>query len=387
MLRIGIIGYGYRMNDLVKEMMATGELKITAIMDRDIELVKTRFINALGWKDITYYSDAKKMMDSEKLDGVCIGTWCNSHTEYAMLVSQYNLPIYLEKPVCTTEEDLARLKSITHINDQIVVSFPLRPSRMITYAKELIDSGKIGEIAHIEAINNVPYATGYFHKWYREERITGGQFLQKATHDLDYINYLLGGMRPVRVCAMKSKQVFKGDKPAGFKCKDCPDIKTCPESPQTPENIIKAASGGIIGEYCCYSEDNTIEDSGSLIVEYDSGLHVTYTQDFVARYGAGRRGAYIIGSKGSIEFDFYSNQIKLYHHYENITEMHSFGSIGGGHFGGDSQLIRNFIGVIKGEESSKTTLKDGILSAEMCLAAKKSSIEHVFVELDTSYMD
>lgn len=384
MLNIGVIGYSNRINDLVKLMVATGEVKVTAVMDIDVETAKERFLNALGWEGITYYDDAKKMMDNEKFDGVCIGTWCNSHTEYAMLVSQYDVPMFLEKPVCTTEEDLARLKTIMHISDRVVVSFPLRPSRMVSYARELIESGKIGEVAHVEAINNVPYARGYYHKWYRDESITGGLFLQKATHDLDYINSLLGGARPVRVCAMKSKQVFKGDKPAGFMCENCPDTKTCPES---PENVRKIGDGYVIGKYCCYSKDNTIEDSGSIIVEYDNGMHVSYTQDFITRHGAAKRGAYIVGYKGTIEFDFYGKQVKLYRHDENVTETHTFGPTSGGHFGGDNYLVRNFIGVMKGEETSKMTLKDGILSAEMCLAAKKSSIEHVFVDIDASYMD
>ncbi|MEK0313207.1 Gfo/Idh/MocA family oxidoreductase [Cohnella sp. 56] len=76
-----------------------------------------------------------------------------------------------------------------------------------------------GEIEHVQAVDNVPYGSVYFHNWYRDERETGGVFLQKATHDFDCINHLIG-LKPVSVCAVKSKQIFKGDKPEGLYCKD-----------------------------------------------------------------------------------------------------------------------------------------------------------------------
>ena len=91
------------------------------------------------------------------------------------------------------------------MNTKTVVSFPLRTSAILLKVKELIDSGKIGTVEHVQAYNNVPYGRGYYHKWYRLESETGGQWLQKATHDLDYINLLLGGLRPIRLCAVKTK--------------------------------------------------------------------------------------------------------------------------------------------------------------------------------------
>ena len=54
---------------------------------------------------------------------------------------------------------------------------------------------------HVQAWNNVPYGWCYYQSWYRDENETQGLFLQKATHDFDYINYLVE-KRPVMVCAM-----------------------------------------------------------------------------------------------------------------------------------------------------------------------------------------
>ena len=190
MLNIGVIGYGGRINHVVKKMIDTGKVHLTAVMDINNEESKRLYLSEDKYSDIHYYNDADEMLKNERLDGVCIGTRCSTHATYAVLASKYNIPIFLEKPVEICEEDIEKLRSITGMNDKVVVSFPLRMSRIVTYVKELLDADKIGKIVHVQGYNNVPYGRGYYHKWYRDESITGGLFLQKATHDLDYINYL-----------------------------------------------------------------------------------------------------------------------------------------------------------------------------------------------------
>lgn len=378
MLNIGVIGCGERIMGIVRKTLDVGGVTLTCVCDIDVERVKKIRLNEERFSQVRYYTDAEEMLKNEKLDGVLIGTRCSSHTKYAMLVAKYNIPLFLEKPVCTTYEDLENLKKLSEMEEKTVVSFPLRNSALVLFVKDLIDSGKIGKVEHVQAVNNVTYARGYYHKWYRDEKETGGLFLQKATHDLDYINFLLGGLSPVRVCAMKSKQIFKGDKPAGLKCADCKEADTCPES---PANVYKAGDTRPKGEYCCFAVDTGNEDSGSVIVEYDSGMHVVYSQNFIARNGASKRGARLIGYKGTLEFDWYTNEVKVYRHDTNVVESYKLGDTNGAHFGGDVALAENFVNVMKNKDKSHTPLSQGILSAQLCLAARRSSEEHIFVEL------
>ncbi len=377
MLNIAVIGYGERINAIANILRHTGEVKLATVADIAFESVPKRFPKT-NFENVHFYASAEEMLESEALDGVLIGTRCSLHTHYACLVAKYNLPLFLEKPVATTEEDLHRLEALTHINDKTVVSFPLRLSRMCSFVKEIVDSGKLGDIAHVQAYNNVPYGRGYYHLWYRNENETGGLFLQKATHDLDYINYLLNGIQPVRIAAMESKQVYKGDKPAGLKCADCSERETCIES---DINIKKLGEGSRIGEFCCFATDTGNHDSGSVLVEYENGLHVVYSQNFITRKGAGKRGARLIGHKGTLEFDWNSSAVTVYHHFDAIKEVHHL-TDNGSHFGGDDLLCKNFLGVMKGNETSNSPLSEGILSAKLCLAAKKSASEHIFIDIE-----
>ncbi len=378
MLNLGVIGYGNRATDVVEKLIKTGEVRVAAVTDIRNGEIKA-LLDSKGFSDVHFYTDADKMLADEKLDGVLIGTRCSLHTHFALTVAKYGIPIFLEKPVSTTYEDLARLETIVpEMNEKTVVSFPLRLSAMCRKVKEIVESGKLGTIQHVQAYNNVPYGRGYYHKWYRDGGETGGQFLQKATHDLDYINDLLGDNRPVRVCAMKSHQIFKGDLPPTQKCSTCDKADACPES---PKNLRKTNGGGARGDLCCFSEAVTIEDSGSCIVEYESGMHVVYSQDFIVRNGAGKRGARLIGYYGTLEFDWVSGTITVYRHLEQIKEEYSFGQ-SGGHFGGDSMLADNFVAVMKGIDKSRAPLSEGILSAKLCLAARRSAVEHVFVDIN-----
>jgi len=379
MLKLGVIGFGIRIRSVVKEVVDTKKAELVAIADVNPDNARKNVFEKFGEVDgIRYYEDAEEMLKNETLDGVMIGTRCDSHTEYALLCAKYDIPMFLEKPLCTNYDDLEKLEKISHMNDKTVVSFPLRMSFLLKKVKEIVDSGKIGKIEHIQAYNNVPYGRGYYHKWYRDDSITGGLWLQKATHDFDYINYLIGENKPVRICAVKSKQIFKGNEPAGKKCADCEKAETCTES---PENVMKFGDGYSIGEYCCFAEDTGNEDSGSAIIEYESGMHVVYSQNFVVRGEAGKRGARLIGYEGTLEFDWTKNTITVYKHLEPVREDYSFKKNAGNHFGGDSELVKNFIKVMSKTDISHSTLKEGILSAKMCLGAKKSSEEHIFIEL------
>jgi predicted dehydrogenase len=379
-MRIGVIGYGLRIQNIVEYLLASNEeVKLTAITDINWSKVSAQLAaKGRDIADIAMYTDADEMLDKEQLDGVLIGTRCSLHTVMAKKVLSRNLPLYLEKPVATTMVDLLSLKEAAERSaSEVIVSFPLRNTALVRTAKEIVDSGKLGTIEHVQAINNVPYGGVYFHDWYRDEKETGGLFLQKSTHDFDYINHLLG-FKPVAICAMKSKQIFKGNKPAGLHCKDCEEYKSCPESPYVLKHFKSEPDMYIQGEMCSFATDTGNEDSGSAIIQYETGMHVSYSQNFFARKGAEARGARLLGYKGTLEFDFYTEAIKVNMHNTPRVETYQLDSSQMSHGGGDAILVHNFIQVMKGEEKSGTPLNDGLLSALMCLKATHSSETHTF---------
>lgn len=373
-MKIGIIGFGRRIQSMIQEMMRLdSRISIAAIVDLRSDRIKEE-LAALGHPIPQFYSTPDEMLKNERLDGVAIGTRCSLHAALASQVIPFGIPLFLEKPIATTEQDLFMLKKVYDQHQtEVVVSFPLRLSPVVQLAKEIVDSGKIGTIEHVQAVNNVPYGSVYFQNWYRDENETQGLFLQKATHDFDYINYLIN-LQPTAVCAMKSKQIFKGDKPAGLTCEQCTEKRVCPESAflkrlnnETPE-----------GEYCAFAEDTGNEDSGTAIVRYENGMHVSYSQNFFARRAAEARGARLLGFKGTVEFDFYTSKLSVYMHHTPRVETYEINTSNMVHSGGDTELAKNFIDVMEGKARSKSPLDAGLLSALMCIRATQSSETDTF---------
>jgi len=374
MYNIGIIGCGKRVgNDLLPILLQNnGDFRIKAVCDPNVKGMKEKFKGM----DVVIYTDADEMLANEKLDGVMIGTRCSLHTDFMVKVARYKIPTFLEKPVSISDEQLDKLIALTGIDDRVVVSFPLRYTNIVNTVRDIIRSGKIGKVAQVQAYNNVPYGRGYYHGWYRDEKETGGLWLQKATHDFDYINSIVG-INPVQICAMESKQVFHGCVPEGTTCDSCQHRFDCPESAMNVETYgdrYKVQNG------CCFAKDTGNHDSATAIVMYGNGMHAVYTQNFIARKGAGKRGARFIGYYGTVEFDFNTGEITVYYHNTDHVEKHIIPKTPG-HSGGDKLLLKNFADVVRGTDKSKAPLSDGILSARMCLVAKRSSKKRRFLNI------
>jgi predicted dehydrogenase len=391
MLKLGVIGLGGRIQGLLEGSEQFGLTRLAAVTDPCLveqgqvtprgEEIRRQFGGKGG--EIRFYSDPQEMLNIEELDGVMVGTRGYLHTPMAVQVLARNLPLYLEKPVATNLPDLMALKRAGDSSrSPVVVSFPLRVTPLARLAKEIIDSGQIGTVEHVQANNNVPYGGVYYHYWYRDERMDGGLWLAKTTHDFDYINHLLG-IRPRWIFATESKQVFKGDYPAGLACQDCADQYDCPESPfnQYLSGEIDAIDHPAWTPYLCsFATDTGNQDSGSALIGYETGMHVSYSQNFYARKGAAKRGAVLMGYKGTIEFDWYTSELKVYMHHTPRVETHKVNPTGG-HLGGDQELVLNFIQVMQGKARSIAPLEAGILSALMCFQAKESVIENAPKEI------
>lgn len=376
MYKLAVIGFGERINTIVTQLENTGKCVVAYVADpRFEEVKKEQEAKGRDISKIKFYATAEEMFENEKPDGVCIGTRCSLHAKYADMVIRKGYPLFLEKPVCTTREDLALLEKLLvdcpEECKRVTVSFPLRFTYHFLKAKELIAEGKIGEPAHVQGWCNVPYGVWYYHKWYRDDKETGGLFLQKATHDVDYITELIG-RKPISVCAMTSKQVFKGDRPAGLLCRNCPEKDTCIDFSDNLGTDYRKNDG------CCFAVDTGNEDSGSAVIMYDNGVHVSYSQNFISRRSAGKRGVRVVGRLGTVEFDWEENYIRYHDHYGErhdipVTEK------AGGHFGGDGMLIADYLLALEGKETS-CKLCDGVRSAKLCLCLKESSLEKKFVE-------
>ena len=385
-MRLGVVGFGNRVSSMVNYPFREVEpdLRVVGIVDPDEQGARARLAEQ-DRDGVTFYPTLEAMVRGARLDAVAIGTRCNLHTPYAIEATKYDLPIFLEKPVSNSmEQAIALEKAFEGAKCEVVVSFPLRVSPLCVLARDRVAAGVVGTPEHVLAVNYVPYGTGYYDGFYRHFPVTQGLFVQKTTHDFDYLMFLMGS--PItRVAAMGSYgRIFGGNKRAGLVCSECDEAGSCLES---PGNRVHNLSGGTTHDHpCLFSQDigtpdtGMNEDSSSALIEFASGAKGVYTQVFYSRRDAAARGAVVSGYMGTLDFDWYRNDMKIVHHHAPFTETIKPAE-GMSHFGGDLELAYDFVAVVKGKAKSKTPIWAGIQSIYSCLAAKESAETGRFVEV------
>lgn len=381
MIQLGVIGYGSRIAHFVTHSLGAlpDEFRIVGVVDPDEAGARKRMRDA-DRADAVFYPSVQEMARQARLDGWLIGTRCNTHADLAVEVSRYDLPLFLEKPVAVDMAQAQRLEeAFERSRCEVVVSFPLRVSPLCERARELIAQGAVGQPQHVHAVNYVPYGRVYWEDvGYRNYQVTRGLFLQKATHDFDYISHLMGSPI-VRVAAMASYgRVFGGDKPVGLMCSGCDEQDTCMESPRNRSRYSPSSAALTRDHLCLFSTDcgtpetGTNEDCSSALLEFANGSHGVYSQVFFARHEAAARGATVSGYKGTVAFDWYEGVLRHVRHFSPFADTSRAGEKAA-HFGGDVMLARNFLDVVRRGERSRTPIQAGLQSVYACLAAKASA--------------
>lgn len=357
-MKLGIIGLGRRMGAFLECLRkAAPELVVSGIVDQNPENARSG-LSEKERESVVIYESLKDLVERGRPDALAIGTRCDSHARFATEAARYDLPLFLEKPVATHMQQAQELESAFQKSRcSVLVSFPLRASILCRRAKYFLDQGVVGDPEHFLAVNYVPYGHRYFETKYREYSVTQGMFLQKATHDFDYLAFLAGSPI-VRVAATSScGRIYRDSKTRG----NHPS-----ESSAYLDHIGTPATG-------------MNEDSSSALLEFANGGRAVYTQVFYARRTP-RRGVAISGYKGLLEFDWYGNQIKMTHHHDPFDDVSTVNGAEN-HFGGDAKLAENFIAMIREGASSLAPIHAGLESAYACLAAKESAERGVFVDV------
>ena len=385
-MRLGVVGFGGRTGGLVYGPFreVAPDIQVVGVVDPDEKGVRKR-LSEPDSKEAVFYETLEEMVRKAKLDALVIGTRCNLHTPYAIKAAKFDLPLYLEKPVAVSIKQANDLEDAFEKSKcKVVVSFPLRTSPLCAFAKNLIKNGAVGKPVHIMAWNYVTYGTVYWEELYRDYKITGGLFLQKATHDFDYMSYLMDSPI-IRVGAMATfQEVFGGKKPSGLVCSKCNETDTCLESPLNRK--LNNSGPHENDHHCVYSldcgttETGTNEDASSAVVEFASGAHGIYTQVFFSRRDAAARGSTVSGYLGTVEFDWYENSLRHIRHHQPFSDITKAGS-GRSHFGGDLELAYDFFNLVKGKGQSRASIWAGIQSVYTCLAARESSLKNHFVKV------
>ena len=201
-VRVGIIGFGNIgsmhadniFNNKVKGM------KLTAICDeREIRLdvCKDRY------KGILCYQNHIELIHSGNVDAVVIAVPHRFHAQIAMDALKAGINVLVEKPIDVTVTEAQKLIEVAKKTNQIfAIMFNQRTNALFQKARDIVQSGKLGELKRSVWIITNWYRTQQYYDsgswratWSGEG---GGVLLNQAPHNLDLWQWICGMPKSVR---------------------------------------------------------------------------------------------------------------------------------------------------------------------------------------------
>lgn len=372
---IAIVGAGSRGNNYAAGAVKTGHARIVAVAEPRPAAQKL-FAERYDVPADAVFDDWRDMLDRPRLaDIAVVSTQDQYHVEPAVELARRGYHLLLEKPMATSEADCERIvRAVEEAGVLLAVCHVLRYTPYSRALKQIVDSGRIGDIVSVEHLEPVGWwhqAHSYVRGNWRREDESSFMLMTKSCHDLDWLTYIIG--RPAeRVSSFGGLYEFRAErKPEGAadRCLDCAVEATCPysapriympflEQPhknwplsvvttdRTFDGLMNALREGPYGR-CVYACDNDVVDHQVVNIEYSGGVTASFTMTAFAAYS--HRKTRIFGTRGSIEGD---GETIAIHDFLTGPEIVDPGAAGGataadGHGGGDQGLVDAFVEAVR----------------------------------------
>lgn len=236
---------------------------LVAVMRRDADKVAdyARRHNVPKW-----YTDADALINDPDVNAIYVATPPDSHADYAIRAMRAGKPVYVEKPMALNAAECEAMNQMSRETGvPLFVAFYRRALPYFLKVKELVNQQVIGDIRYVHVqLNWQPAARemgeGPEPNWRVSPDISGGGlFHDLASHQFDFLEYLLGP--------------------------------------------IKTASGMARNQAGLYAADDIVMAN----FEFESGVLGTGNWCFTVNKEQRLEQTQLIGSKGKITFSFFEN--------------------------------------------------------------------------------
>jgi predicted dehydrogenase len=150
------------------------------------------------------YGDISQMLRKENLDFVDICSPPQTHFQLSVQVMEAGLHVLVEKPMAFSVSEADKMVSVSHRNGvKLCVVHNLLFSPVVQKARQLVDSGAIGDLTSVE-VNILARGDGAISRedhWCHS--LPGGIFGEFAPHALYLASAFLGTINSARAIAMK----------------------------------------------------------------------------------------------------------------------------------------------------------------------------------------
>lgn len=400
-ITFAILGMGNRGGVFARNLKQyTEQVEITAIADPWQSCLDT----ANGYlhlpEDRLFHSAEELLAQPKLADVMVVATQDAQHRDHAIAAMEKGYDLILEKPISNKLEEVKEIEETAlRLGRKIVVGHELRFTTFYRKVKELLDSGAVGRILHLEAAEYVSclhMAHAYVRGHWRRKDESSPIILAKCSHDMDLILWLTG-KKCLSVTSVGSLDYFNKDnmpKGAPERCTDgCPAADTCiyhslnfylPRIPKWPtcnmhpapneENIREIIDTTRYGR-CVFRMDNDVVDHQAVQMLLEDNITVTFNMN--AFHTRATRTIRVGGTEGELWGDLNDQKLYLQKHGQPLQELDLSEEVGtGGHQGGDPALVKAAVAYFGGDENipSLTTIERSAESHYVAFAAEESRL-------------
>ncbi len=172
------------------------DVNLVAVWDENPQAGKA-WAEELGCR---FEPDYDALMADSSIDGVCISSPTNLHCELICKAAEAGKHIFTEKVLAITNEDAAKIEAAVKKSDKVfTISFPHTCGQNMQFAKQLVDSGELGQItyARVRNAHNGISAAWLPDTFFDPVACGGGAMMDLGAHPMYLIPWLLG--KPVSV--------------------------------------------------------------------------------------------------------------------------------------------------------------------------------------------
>jgi predicted dehydrogenase len=341
-LRVGLIGTGMMGCEHLRNLMGLDSVAITAVSDPNEEPLRWA-TKTLGDRanSVTQFTSHEELLASGLVDAVLVASPNYTHKSILDDILSTNIPVLVEKPMCTTVEDCISVVQAQQLRSAITwVGLEYRYMAPIAGLLQELRSGIIGNMKMMSIREHrFPFLVKV-DNWNRFSRNTGGTLVEKCCHFFDLMNLAVGS-RPVRVMASGGQDV----------------------------NHLDEVYNG---------ERSDILDNAYVIVEYANGVRTMLDLSMFAEGGQHEQEITVVGDIGKLDAYipgngkvFIGNRASRSVQEIDVPTDPDIAHMGF-HFGASFIECKRFVDAVLNNTPPEVTVADGLWSVVIGAAAHRS---------------
>jgi predicted dehydrogenase len=189
--RIGLIGAGINGQLRARAIRRIPHARLVALAAADPEQSKAFLREHPG---LRIFPDGQSLVAADGIDGVVITTPPVTHKPLGIACLQAGKHVLCEKPLAMSVEECQGLIDAAQAARRcLATGFMLRHMPAARLARQLVDSGAIGQVNHVRAFHGHSGTEYFGPNWKVEAReIGGGCLMDGGNHLIDMVRWFLG---------------------------------------------------------------------------------------------------------------------------------------------------------------------------------------------------